>query len=358
MRSLEPIQDEVSKLRNDVDGLLEREQSEDARASMLQQQIQTSRVLTQRSFDRIRMMPRLERPTVAGAPAFTRIGSGFAAANIGAAATNVFPTRASTPARRVHFLVFSLIDDLVRQDGSSGIGLGAQANHAFLISFAQKIQSGFPTEQQFRVNIIEGQPFTVADFANKLTSMTTDVTNQDTVFCYISTHGAFAEDGSGHFFEESGGGLIRRSDLLRPLAALGARQTILITDACATSTATGPAVQSLVVGAGLPTYALRDLLFNYAGSVPLNINGASVGEEGIYALSSSTNGGGIFTRAFMEKAVYGNSTLGWSGFFSDLVTQTQGETAFQRARNPAEAAKITDQTPALFDSNGQPIANP
>ncbi|MEQ1906502.1 MAG: hypothetical protein ABL888_20125 [Pirellulaceae bacterium] len=253
-----------------------------------------------------------------------------------AAAAVSLPTVASTPARKVHFLIFSLTDDPI-----GNIGSGAAANHAFLVSFAGQIRSFFGAAEQVRVNIAaQDQQFTEALFNARVDAIAADITNQDTVFCYISTHGGF-DPGSGHFLFTSDSKVVSRSTIFAKLQARSARQTILITDSCANITA-GAASPPLAAGAAVPPYALYFLLFNYTGVV--NINACSVREVSWYRTNNTDSGGGIFTRAFMRTAVEATVT-DWATFITVLNRLTLQEGTLVTGTQP--------QHPAQFDANGQ-----
>ena len=169
-------------------------------------------------------------------------------------------------ARTVHTL-------LIGDTRDNTIGAGVQANLKFISSLidhqAMDRDKIYPE--------VSGNRFTSDRISAVLNQM--NVTANDTLFCYVACHGAFTS--SGHVFQIPQGpsadtaSLMSRKSLMDRLLAKGARQTILISDSCASAiSAPDTAVYELSRAAGAtPTHALSFLLLFQSGVV--DINGSS-----------------------------------------------------------------------------------
>lgn len=256
------------------------------------------------------------------------------------------------PARKVHFLIFSLTRDPF---STPGLGPGAEANGRFLDGLGKAMIRMFPNDPN-RIRVASVADFNQAQFESQV-KLLTDVTSEDTIVCYMSTHGSYNND--GHHLYMNDGSAVLRKVLFKALKDKGARQTVFITDACA-NVPTGSAAPGFL-GASVPpatVYAFCDLLFNFKGN--LNINGARppvldpnkpggdrTGQQGWYSISSGVDGGGMFTRAFMRVAVYEKSA-DWKEFFANLSVFTLDEgRRFMGPNSPLQT-----QNPALLDENG------
>ncbi len=124
--------------------------------------------------------------------------------------------------------------------------------------------------------------------------------------------------------------------------------TVMISDACGEVPAFG---RGLGQTAGrVLEWPLFDLIFKTKGVV--NVNAAPIGESAYYLISQSpsvSERGGIFTRAFVHTAVYGDpidvarlgSDEAWNLFFRRVgdISVEQGRNALAKQPRPC---KITD----------------
>lgn len=309
---------------------------------------------------------------------FERYQGAMAAGTISAAAAasnGLLPTRAATPANKVHILNFSFSGDLGTA-ANPGIGTGAEANRQFVDNFGQKIKNFFtipapPPLLAFdpnRVNIIPTTGrFTVNDFAAGVNAIAGNVSDQDTVFCIISTHGGTDPNTNQHFLLTSDGQFVFRSAIYARLNALNPRprQLILFTDSCGTvATAPGSTV-SVIAGAATPDlpYPLYDLLFNFQGDA--NINACSKGQESWYKLNAPgllvSDLGGLGTRSFLRAGVEGapgdsrgssnNVVKDWESLFSEFQRRTHAEFVDLKNRNPTIVTNV-DQVPGIYNPAG------
>lgn len=275
-------------------------------------------------------------------PAFQQ--RAFAGANTAAVAVgDLYPKRAAGPAQTVHAVFCSLTDD------AGGIGEGAQANRQFL-------QSLFNTEfancrDRLRTYDISGAQFTRQRLLSTIDAIPAG--SQDTVFCYISTHGLFdARQGQGFStnLAESGPShqvKIWRSEIMTHLLQRNARQTILISDSCAEVHAAPASVLGAPAGE-TAAHPLFDLLFHFEGV--LSVNAASPtppNDVALYIANDNTrSGGGLFTRAFCNRAVFARNITGWQTFFQAVASQLTTE----QLRFPSDP----HSPPCIFSSNGAP----
>ncbi len=124
----------------------------------------------------------------------------------------------------------------------------------------------------------------------------------DVVFCYYTGHGAYYPRGAnndpsgGHFFQLPTGDLPRKT-LMGALLAKSARLTVLVSDSCNVSSASGPITRRRSLPVWNPSYReLETLLRGYAGVV--DMNGSSQDQSGW----GSDDLGGWFTDAFLSAA--------------------------------------------------------
>jgi hypothetical protein len=222
------------------------------------------------------------------------------------------PVRVSTPPSSIKILMLSNVTDPV-------LGQGFAANEAFISSLLQN-QAG---TKGVITKLRTASQLTQSNILQTINSLA--VGQNDTLICYVSTHGGFDENGDGdpnsHFFGFPNG-TMKRTTLFNALHAQNARLTILISDSCFSSVNPSQNLAAPAFTAVEQTNALYYLLRYYQGEV--DINGASPFHYGIY-VKQDGSGGGVFSRAFWRRSLYANPNDNWSDFFSDLVGATKAE---------------------------------
>lgn len=246
------------------------------------------------------------------------------------AGTIVFPIKVQEPAQKIHLIVASLT-----ADPSGKIDKGTQANRDFIKSlFDRELENA--QAWKGAVRILDYSQFTPTTIAAEIQQLPSGP--KDTVVCYISTHGAF-DPSRGHYMATAQGNLYR-STLMTQLKQKNARLTVLLTDSCAVKIPTTAAKP--VQTAELPSHAIFDLLFYYQGTVDINgSSGPSAanpnGQYSWYWNQADVQGGGFFTRAFCNSAVFAPNG-DWQAFFTDVGTRL-------RVQEPPEP-----QDPMWFDN--------
>jgi len=245
--------------------------------------------------------------------------SDFDTGNLGAGAAAAVDT-AVIPGRRVHLLIYATGDDGSR----NGIVQGARANAVFVDALFRKMCAGTgrlitnTTKYQF-----SGK--TIADDLARI-----NPAKEDAMVVYIATHGAFnLQDGTHFLTGTKGNPPFNRADIYQRLKARGASLNLLITDACGTLSAQGPPKGQLETPPS-EKWPLWHLVFKTRGDV--NVNAATFGEVALYRFYDRPVEpqmmGGVFTRAFVNRAVYGDvpelNEQAWTRFFrgvSQLAVQ-------------------------------------
>jgi hypothetical protein len=228
-----------------------------------------------------------------------------------------YPFRTVSAARKIHVIHFALTND-----PTGAIGDGAKANVNFLnLLFTKQTEN---CRDRLKMTLIQGNSFDVQTVTNTLTALT-DVTVQDTLIIYFSTHGGFDPSRNEHFFQtmptNGRNGFYSRNKVLQQVKGK-ARLVVLMSDACTTpfvapATAAAPAI------AAVPTNALFDLMFYYQGIV--NISSSTPPNPSYYYNNAGTSGGGVYTRGFYNASLYEpvpvdtpGGTNGWMNFYSAL----------------------------------------
>lgn len=171
-------------------------------------------------------------------------------------------------------------------------------------------------EVPVRKERLTGTNFSFRALKAKRDELRSQITDADTLFVYISAHGAYA--GDQHFFtmpnDVTGGRSVLRRDVWTVIKSLGARQTILMSDSCALQTTPRPATAALervdAQAAAVSNNALGYLLAFQIGDLDLNAsskapadNGSGnprAARQGQFAIYPNDSGGGLFTRAFVS----------------------------------------------------------
>lgn len=243
------------------------------------------------------------------------------------------------PTRRIHTLLYTNAND--GQPGG-GIGPGAQANRKFLNTVLDVECAGQRVAAVDRFDRTFNRNQVLADIARL------DVQPTDAVFCYISTHGAFFQDRNGQLdFQMSTFGTnvvsLRRREVMDAIRMKKPQLTILISDSCGSIIRAGMGAPAVGLATPVQTHPLYHLLFGTTGEI--SINAAMPGPEAVYLVSSGPDGGGMFTRAFCQKAVFGK-VGDWKTFFNEVAAESVRSGANISPRQPP---------PCLFNANGDPV---
>ena len=230
------------------------------------------------------------------------------------------PAAATAPsiANKVHVLIIALPAGY--QDPLTP---GARANVNF-------IREHLNYNSQGRAEIHE---IGMADFEPQKTLArlrSLNVTANDTLFVYVALHGNF--DGTlrdGHQFQIRNQFLTRKN-LREAINASPARQKILMTDSCSPDGRQNiTAIQFESIPRPAPSkWPLSRLLLYHSQPDLIDITAASEGQIAVFRSSSGPDGGGLFTRSFIEASYSADESGRWEALFAE--TRRRTEDAYQR----------------------------
>jgi|GEM_PF-4278162 len=203
----------------------------------------------------------------------------------------------------------------VADTNDNAIGAGAAANSATIRAVVEK-QCGVLGVPVVPVNV-EGIRFQFSVLKTVCNDLKQKVTSADTVFMYVSAHGAYS--GDQHFFQMpngSGRNSVLRREIWSLIKNLGARQTILMSDSCSLQTTPQAATAAFGIDASvafdsednslgyLLTYQVGDFDINASSKAPSDNGSGSprAARKGEFAIYPSDGGGGLFTRSFVTAA--------------------------------------------------------
>jgi hypothetical protein len=232
----------------------------------------------------------------------------------------------------------------VADTNDNAIGRGAAANSAMIKGVVEK-QCG-SLGVRVVTSTVEASRFHYNELKSVCREIKRTITAADTVFMYVSAHGAYDRTNQQHYFQMNNGrgsNAVLRQEMWSLIKDLGARQTVLFADSCAIKSVFAVATADFGIDANLAfdsgdnslgyllTYQVGDFDINASTKAPSD-NGSGDREaagQGQFAVYPGDNGGGLFTRSFAAAAKAPGSRS-----WKTLMTHTQEAMDFYLKNKP------------------------
>lgn len=215
------------------------------------------------------------------------------------------------------------------RDPNIGSGVGASA-----VGIQGLLNDTFPNQVQistvgfFSADLASSGKGTydVATVWQSIDELSSSVSADDIVFCYVMSHGAFDPSHTGpdyeygHWFQTERLETLPRVNLMEKLLTLKARLTVLISDSCNVPVQ-GARVRpapAIAAPSNFNNPALFSLLLENQGQV--DINAASINQFAFYF----PNSGGLFSDNFIALSK-NDHRYTWDAFYGALRDQTQSD---------------------------------